>query len=72
MYLFASHVSEEMIENIGQQRLYYVKIWDNDTLVRDFIPSYRVSDGEIGLYDLVNDEFYSNKGTGTFIKGNDI
>ena len=34
----------------------------NGTLVRDFIPCYRNSDNEIGLYDLVNDIFYTNQG----------
>ena len=58
MYLLASHVSEDVAANIGDTRLYYVKIWDNDTLVRDFIPCYRKSDGDVGLYDLVNNEFY--------------
>ena len=52
--------------------LYSCKIYDNDILVRNFIPCYRKSDGEIGLYDIVNDIFYENKGTGSFLKGTDI
>ena len=54
-------------------RIYNCKIYDKSTtpktLVRDFIPCYRNSDNEIGLYDLVNDMFYTNSGTGTFIAG---
>ena len=53
-------------------KLYSCKIYDNGTLVRDFIPCYRISDGEVGLYDLVNNQFYTNQGTGTFAKGSDI
>ena len=47
-------------------RIYYVKIWDNGTLIRDFVPAVRKSDNEIGMYDRVNDVFYTNDGTGTF------
>lgn len=53
-------------------KLYSCKIWDNSVLVRDFVPCYRKADGEIWLYDLVNDVFYTNDGSGTFIKGSDV
>lgn len=49
-------------------KLYWCKIWDNDVLVRDFVPCYRKSDNEIWLYDLVNNQFYTNSWTGSFIK----
>lgn len=48
-------------------RIYYAKIWDNGTLIRDFIPAVRNDDGVIGMYDQVNDVFYTNDGTGSFI-----
>lgn len=41
-------------------RIYSVKIYDNGTLVRDFIPSMNAS-GEAGLYDLKNDVWYALK-----------
>jgi hypothetical protein len=47
-------------------------LYDNNVLVRDFIPCYRKSDNEIGLYDVVNGVFYANAGSGTFTKGNNI
>lgn len=50
----------------------YYKIFNNNIIVRDFIPCYRKSDNEIGLYDLVTNTFFTNQGTGTFLKGNDI
>ena len=55
-------------------KIYYTKFWagENDVIVRDFVPCYRKSDDEIGLYDLVNNVFYTNSGTDTFIKGEDI
>ena len=56
----------------NNMNLYYFRIYDNDTLVRDFIPAKRNSDNEVGLYDLVNDVFYTNSGTGTFTAGPEI
>lgn len=46
-------------------QLYSCKIYDNGTLVRDFIPAMNAS-GVIGLWDDVNSTFYTNAGTGTF------
>ena len=53
-------------------KLYYFKIRDNWTLVRNFIPCYRKSDNVIWLYDLVNSAFYTNAWSWTFSKGNDV
>lgn len=50
-------------------KCYNIKFYDNDTLVRDFIPCYNVETNDIGMYDTVNSAFYSNKGEGVFIKG---
>ena len=52
--------------------LYDFKIYDDNILVRNFIPCYRKLDGMIGLYDLVKGTFYTNSGSGVFIKGNDM
>lgn len=46
-------------------KIYSCKIYDNDVLVRDFVPCITAS-GEVGLYDLVGKQFYGNAGTGTF------
>ena len=53
-------------------KLYSTTIYDDDKLVRDFVPCYRKSDGVIGLYDRVENKFYTNSGTGSFQKGEDI
>lgn len=37
----------------------------------NLVPCYRKADGEIGLYDLVTRQFFTNQGTGTFTKGPD-
>lgn len=52
-------------------KVYLYKIYDNNILVRDFIPC-KNSNNVVGLYDLVNDVFYTNSGTGEFIAGNEI
>ena len=51
--------------------LYSCQIYDNGTLVRDFVPCQK-PDGSIGLWDDVNSVFYGNAGTGTFTAGPEI
>ena len=46
-------------------KLYSCQIYDNDVLVRDFVPCIK-DNGEVGLYDLVGKQFYGNAGTGVF------
>ena len=58
-------------DQFSSARLYSLKLYSGTNKIRDFIPCYRISDGEIGLYDIVNDVFYTNQGTGTFYKGPD-
>ena len=50
-------------------RLYYFKMYNNNTLVRDFIPVIRITDNVVGLYDAVNGTFYTNQGSGSFAPG---
>lgn len=55
----------------GLLKLYSCQIYDNGTLIRDYVPCKNSSD-EPGLYDLVNQQFYSNAGTGTFVIGSPL
>lgn len=50
-------------------RLYSFKIWDGESLVRDFVPVIRNSTGKAGLYDAVSGEFFGNDGMGDFRYG---
>ena len=52
-------------------KVYSCQIYDNGTLVRDYVPCKNVS-GVFGLYDLANDVFYQNAGTGTFVAGEEV
>ena len=59
--------------NYALIKLYSMQIYDSDnTLLRDFVPCYRIADGVIWLYDLENDVFYTNQWWGTFAKWNDV
>lgn len=49
-------------------QLYSFQIYDNGTLIRDFIPCSNPS-GAVGLYDIVEGKFYGNAGTGAFSHG---
>lgn len=52
----------------AEMRLYYCKVYDNDTLVRDFIPVLDW-DSVPCLYDKVSGEQFYNQGTGEFLYG---
>lgn len=71
MYIFNVNKDNDPNYLPGMMKLYLFKIYDNDVLVRDFIPC-KNSSGTIGLYDSVNNQFYQNAGTGTFIAGPEI
>ena len=38
-------------------------------LIGDYVPVQRISDNEVGLYDIINNVFYINSGTGKFTAG---
>lgn len=50
-------------------RIFYFIIRKNEQEVRHFIPVVRNTDDKPGMYDLVNDVFYTNAGTGEFTWG---
>ena len=64
LYLCAVN-QENAAKFFSAMRVYSCQIYDNGTLVRDFVPCINAS-GEVGLYDLVGKKFYGNAGTGTF------
>ena len=71
MYIFAVNTSgspNTTVNQLGSLRIYSCKIYDNDNLIRDFVPCKTLT-GTVGLYDIVNQAFYTNVGTGSFIAG---
>lgn len=71
MYVFNVNKCDHPEYLPGMMKLYLFKIYDNDVLVRDFIPCKNPS-GTVGLYDSVNNQFYQNAGSGIFIAGPEI
>lgn len=63
--LFARNAASGKIDAFTSMKLYECKIYDGTTLIRDFVPCRR-TDTTPGLYDLVNNAFYENAGSGTF------
>lgn len=68
IYLFARSYSSLSYASL---KMYGCKIYSNDVLVRDFIPCKNPS-GVVGMWDDVNNTFYSNAGSGTFTAGPEI
>lgn len=69
MYLFAQNTANVIVSSAyAIMRMYSCQIYDNGTLVRDFVPCTN-SSGAAGLYDLVNNTFYGNSGSGSFTAG---
>lgn len=59
----ASSELNSKVEGFGKIKLYSMKMYDSDTLIRHFVPCYRKIDNTRGLYDIINDVFYSNGNT---------
>ena len=67
----------------SSSRIYKFEIYDKGNICLRLVPCYCTTKttnkygnecpvGTIGMYDLVEGKFYTNKGTGEFLKGNDI
>lgn len=67
MVLFGYHDNYGVFTN-ANTRVYRFKIYDNGNLVRDYVPCINPSSA-VGMYDTVNNIFYGNAGTGSFIAG---
>ena len=65
--IFANNISGS-VTAFSSIRFSAFQIYDNDVLVRDFLPCIN-PDGIVGMYDMVEKIFYGNDGTGTFITG---
>lgn len=70
MILFGERRSNT-IAQLSSIKLYYCKIYEDDTLVRDYIPIKDLNNVAC-LYDKVSDTYFYNQGSGTFIAGPEI
>ena len=73
LYLFAVN-NKGVAQQIANSdtRIYECKIWNDSTLIRNFVPAKRIEDNAIGMYDKVSKTFYQNSGSGTFGVGEEI
>ena len=73
IYIFASKSTTssipEWLDYSCNIRCYQFKIWNNNILVRDFLPVISTEEGHIGeacLFDTVTNTYFYNQGTGKF------
>lgn len=70
LLIFASSQWNTTYAYNGPSRCYYLKVYNGPgTLVRDLVPCIRNSDNKPGMYDRVNNVFYTNQGSGEFKYG---
>lgn len=70
MYIFNNN-NNGSLSGGSSAKLYNCSIYNNGVLIRSFIPCKNAS-GTVGLYDSVNNQFYQNAGSGTFIAGPEV
>ena len=70
MYLFGKNSKIQSISSGAftsyNMRVYEMKVYENNVLVRHYIPVLNTTNHKLGLYETENQEFYSNIGTGEF------
>ena len=79
MSLFGERLNSSVVG--GKQstlcKIYYHKIFSNNSLIRHFVPvptGLQIGDFTVpsnGMFDIVNQQFYPNQGTGSFTLGKD-
>ena len=70
LYLFA-HNNGSGPANWSSLRVYSFQVYDNGTLVRDYVPAKDES-GNVGLLDQANNAFYKDAAGGNFVAGPEI
>ena len=68
LFMYNAKTGLPLSEKRSSFRVYSSRLYDNDVLVRDFIPILD-HNGTPCMYDKVEKKFYYNQGTGQFIAG---
>lgn len=58
-------------QEYGKIKMYACDIYENDVILRSFVPVFDTINQVYGLYDVVGQQFYGNSGSGYFTGGND-
>ena len=53
-------------------KVYDFTFYKNGQIVAEFLPAYDKTTLEVGLLETISGSFYTNKGTGSFVKGGDV
>ena len=64
--------SSGAVSSKREYKLYSARCSRGHEVVREYIPCYRKSDGEVGLYEKITGQFLTNDGAGAFTKGADV
>lgn len=72
LYLFARHNYNDTTFCFIKMRCYELTIKYANEIARHLVPAMRNSDGEVGMYDTVTRQFFTNAGTGEFIAGGTV
>lgn len=62
----AHKITSGSVDNTKLTKYYYVRIYDGDKFIRNYIPCYRKSDNKVGFYDTVNCTFNYSQGNAEF------
>lgn len=71
MLLFAAHTSYNTLtpDYFCKIKLYSATIYVDDILTREYVPAMDET-GKVGMFDLVENKFYTNDGSGEFVISN--
>jgi hypothetical protein len=64
-------VSDSNYKRFARMKCYSFKMWQDETMVRDFVPARQLSDNKVGMYDKVEGKFYSSAHEGYEFQGSD-
>jgi len=69
LFIFGSNRNNGVVAATAPilMKLMFFRWYRNNALLHNFIPALRISDTTSGLYDIVNNQFYTNAGTGEFL-----
>ena len=62
-------ISDANNKRFARMKCYSFKMWQDDTMVRDFVPCKRRSDNVYGMYDKVEGKFYASASSVAFTGG---
>lgn len=77
LYRTGHYLDNKIEDELAHAKMFYYKIWQGENLVRYFVPvpcGLKIGDfvvPENGMWDIVEQKFYGNSGTGDFIYGVD-